>query len=439
MDTSNVTNMSQMFLNCRSLKKLDLSSFNTNSVQDMSQMFGGCSDLRMLNITNFDTSKVTNMNGMFAGCETLEELDLSNFDTKNVQSMDNMFQATDALKSLKLGDKFVVPENKEKDLKLVDRTWIDVGTGTTKNPKPTNKIGISSDELLKHHDKGNWVVKPEKEYLGNFRIMVANNLHKDIVVTVPDNIRPEYVGSVFEVDVPKITGYTADKKTLTITAIDEGLISNDEITYTKVETKPAVKSVPTQTTVKPSNSLRLAEDIIKPKSVATAEPKTESKIEPETPAKPEVSVDSEPDVQAEQGKVSKFMNYISVHSDIKEAKTYSMDGQLNEGNTLRRSYSWFSDKELKLGNQKYYHVLGDSWVKAEDVYIYREAQNLVKTSSDVVMTNLYNSRAELLTNRGLSAGSTWQTSKEVMLNNHKYYQITANEFVDSDNVEVVNG
>ncbi|GEO63936.1 BspA family leucine-rich repeat surface protein [Companilactobacillus nantensis] len=435
MDTSNVTNMSQMFLNCRSLKKLDLSSFNTNSVQDMSQMFGGCSDLRMLNITNFDTKKVTNMNGMFAGCETLEELDLSNFDTKNVKSMDNMFQATDALKSLKLGDKFVVPENKEKDLKLVNRTWIDVGTGTTKNPKPTNKIGISSDELLKHHDKGNWVVKPEKEYLGNFRIMVANNLHKDIVVTVPDEIRPEYVGSVFEVAVPQITGFNADRKTLTVTATDEGLISNEEVTYTEVVEKPAVVQSAAQTT----SSVQLAEKVIKPKAVTTPTPTVEKAAGPQKTVETEtvVTAKPEPEPSEEQGKVTKFMNYISVHPDLKAAKTYSMNGKINDGNTLRPGYSWFSDKQLQLGNQKYYHVLGDSWIKAEDVFIYREAQNLVKTK-DVVMTNLFNSRAELLTNRGLGALSTWQTSKEVILGNHKYYQITANEFVDSDNVEIVN-
>ena len=172
MDTSQVTSMSQMFFNCRSLKKLDLSSFETHKVEDMSQMFNGCSDLRTLNITNFDTSNVKNMNGMFAGCETLEELDLSNFDTTNVKSMNNMFASTDALKAIKMGEKFVIPNKQVQDLKLADRTWINIGRGTVNNPKPTDKVGIGSDDLLKQTDKGNWVVKPETEYHGPFTVQI---------------------------------------------------------------------------------------------------------------------------------------------------------------------------------------------------------------------------------------------------------------------------
>ncbi len=426
-----------MFLNCRSLKKLDLSSFNTNSVQDMSQMFGGCSDLRMLNITNFDTKKVTNMNGMFANCETLEELDLSNFDTKNVKSMDNMFQSSDALKSLKLGEKFVVPKNKEHDLKLVNRTWVDVGTGTIMNPKPTNKEGISSIDLLKHHDKGNWVVKPEKAYNGGFKLIIANNLNKDIVMDVPEDVRPEYIGSSFEMMVPQIIGYNADKKVLHVTATDEGLISKDKVNYTKIATAVDprtvnVEPVKSEESEKPEESVKPQEQ---PSStVQLAEKvavKTENKavIKPEdktAPAKPEVA-----------GKVSKFMHYVTIHPDVQSAQTYNTNGQANDGDQLRRNYSWFSDKELQIGAQKYYHVLGDSWVKVEDVYRYQDAQNIVKTK-DVVMTHLVNSRAEELTNRGLGALSAWQTSKEAIIGDRKYYQITTNEFVDADSVDLMN-
>jgi len=437
--------MSQMFLNCRSLKELNLTSFNTNSVQDMSQMFSGCSDLRMLNITNFDTKKVTNMNGMFAGCETLEELDLSNFDTKNVKSMDNMFQSSDALKSLKLGEKFVVPKNKEHNLKLVNRTWIDVGTGTIKNPKPTNKEGISSVELLKHHDKGNWVVKPEKVYKGDFKLIIANNLNKDIVMDVPEDIRPEYIGSSFEMMVPQIIGYNADKEILHVTATDKGLISDEKVNYTKIESEvdqrtvqvepvkavePVKPVVPVTPHVQPSSSVQLAEKVapkVEKKVTIQPEKKVETKLEEKVePAKPAVA-----------GKVSKFMHYVTVHPDVQSAQTYNTNGEANKGDQLRRNYSWFSDKQLQIGAQKYYHVVGDSWVKAEDVYRYQESQNIVKTK-DVVMTHLVNSRAEELTNRGLGALSTWQTSKEALIGDHKYYQITTNEFVDADNVDLMN-
>ena len=44
-DTSSVTNMSKMFINCSNLTTLDLSSFNTSAVTSMGDMFGFCSNL----------------------------------------------------------------------------------------------------------------------------------------------------------------------------------------------------------------------------------------------------------------------------------------------------------------------------------------------------------------------------------------------------------
>ena len=39
-----------MFYDCKSLKSIDLSSFNTNNVTDMSYMFSGCESLKIENI-----------------------------------------------------------------------------------------------------------------------------------------------------------------------------------------------------------------------------------------------------------------------------------------------------------------------------------------------------------------------------------------------------
>ena len=60
--------MSYMFRRCSSLKKLNLTNFNTNNVTDMYGMFFGCSLLKELNLTNFNTNNVTNMSRMFNGC-----------------------------------------------------------------------------------------------------------------------------------------------------------------------------------------------------------------------------------------------------------------------------------------------------------------------------------------------------------------------------------
>ena len=104
LNTSNVTNMSNMFNGCSSLTSLNVSSFNTSKVTDMSNMFYGCSSLTSLNVSSFNTSKVTDMKEMFNWCSHLTSLDLSNFNTSNVTIMRSMFSECSRLTSLDLSN-----------------------------------------------------------------------------------------------------------------------------------------------------------------------------------------------------------------------------------------------------------------------------------------------------------------------------------------------
>ena len=99
-DTSEVTNMSSMFLYCNSLTSLDLRNFDTSKVTNMENMFSYCSSLTSLNVSKFDTSNVTNMYQMFYDCSSLTSLDLSNFNTPKVTSMNDMFHSCSRLTSL---------------------------------------------------------------------------------------------------------------------------------------------------------------------------------------------------------------------------------------------------------------------------------------------------------------------------------------------------
>ena len=101
-DTSQVTNMASMFSECFYLTSLDLSKFDTSNVTDMSRMFSGCSRLTSLDVSNFDTSKVTGMSWMFYECSSLTSLDLSKFDTSKVTDMSSMFNRCTSLTSLDL-------------------------------------------------------------------------------------------------------------------------------------------------------------------------------------------------------------------------------------------------------------------------------------------------------------------------------------------------
>ena len=100
IDTSYVTDMTEMFYGCHNLTALDLSSFNTNNVTSMAEMFRYCEKLTTLNISNFNTSNVTNMNWMFSGCGNLANLDVSHFNTDNVTSMTQMFDGCSNLTNL---------------------------------------------------------------------------------------------------------------------------------------------------------------------------------------------------------------------------------------------------------------------------------------------------------------------------------------------------
>ena len=101
-DTSKVTDMSLMFHGMRDLSALNLSSFNTSQVTDMHNMFYGMSNLTSLNLSSFNTSEVTNMGFMFYGIPNLTSLDLSNFDTSKTTKMSFMFYGMRNLTALNL-------------------------------------------------------------------------------------------------------------------------------------------------------------------------------------------------------------------------------------------------------------------------------------------------------------------------------------------------
>ena len=101
-DTSKVISMYEMFRGCSSLANIDVSSFNTGAVTDMQRMFCNCFLLINLNLSNFDTSKVVNMYEMFFGCNSLTNLDITNFNTSNLVNMSEMFFYCSSLISLDL-------------------------------------------------------------------------------------------------------------------------------------------------------------------------------------------------------------------------------------------------------------------------------------------------------------------------------------------------
>jgi len=101
LDTSRVTNMSDLFGNSRAITGLDLSSWNTSRVTNMSYMFWNTDALTSLDLSSWDTSSVTDMGNMFnrAGLTSVE---LSGWDTSSVTTMERMFDWAVSLTSVDL-------------------------------------------------------------------------------------------------------------------------------------------------------------------------------------------------------------------------------------------------------------------------------------------------------------------------------------------------
>ena len=95
-DTSNITDMSNMFYSCSKLTTVPL--FNTSKVTNMSYMFFYCNYLTTVPL--FDTSNVTDMSYMFYGCNNLTTI--SKLDMSSVTDFGSMFNYCSKLSTINI-------------------------------------------------------------------------------------------------------------------------------------------------------------------------------------------------------------------------------------------------------------------------------------------------------------------------------------------------
>ena len=114
----NITNMSSMFYNCKSLISLPvISVWDTKKVTNMKSMFNGCSSLISLpDISMWNTNNVTDMSYMFCDCSSLSSLpDISKWNTNNVKDMSHMFNYCESLISLPDFSEWKINKNLKKE------------------------------------------------------------------------------------------------------------------------------------------------------------------------------------------------------------------------------------------------------------------------------------------------------------------------------------
>ena len=88
-NVSNVTDMSFLFGNCENFNQ-DISNWDVSNVKDMSYMFKGCKNFNQ-DISKWDTSRAIDMQEMFNGCTNFNQ-PLNDWDVSSVEDMNCMFQ-----------------------------------------------------------------------------------------------------------------------------------------------------------------------------------------------------------------------------------------------------------------------------------------------------------------------------------------------------------
>ncbi len=84
------------------IDKLEFNNVNTSMVTDMSNMFYGQNALKNIDITNFDTSNVITMRGFVYNTSSVESVNMEGLDLRKVQDMSAMFQGNFKLKEVNL-------------------------------------------------------------------------------------------------------------------------------------------------------------------------------------------------------------------------------------------------------------------------------------------------------------------------------------------------
>ena len=89
IDTSKITNMSNLFANSIRTDFSGIEKWNVSNVTDMSFLFGNCENFNQ-DISNWDVSNVKDMSYMFKGCKKFNQ-DISKWDTSRAIDMQEMF------------------------------------------------------------------------------------------------------------------------------------------------------------------------------------------------------------------------------------------------------------------------------------------------------------------------------------------------------------
>lgn len=173
LNTSEVTNMKDMFSLCRNLESVDVSGFDTQKVTTTNGLFNECNSLQSVDLSGFNTINVTDMQQMFYGCTSLTTLDLTSFNTENVTLTPWMFYGCDHLKTVYVSDGFKVENVGQHTCMFEGCTSIVGGNGTTYDASHIDKEYAIIDGI--NGNPGYFTAKPYAVYNLDTQLLTLYN------------------------------------------------------------------------------------------------------------------------------------------------------------------------------------------------------------------------------------------------------------------------
>lgn len=152
INTSNATNMVYMFWNCTNLVTVSL--IDTSHITDMLRMFQGCSSL--VNVPLLDMSNATSVYGVFNGCTSL--ITVPEFNTQNAETFTDMFSGCTSLQEIpiyntssatSLSDMFSRCPNLSDDSLNNILTMCISATNISSKNKTLEYVGLSEEQAQK--------------------------------------------------------------------------------------------------------------------------------------------------------------------------------------------------------------------------------------------------------------------------------------------------
>ncbi len=197
INTDNVEDTSNMFINCTALETVDFGGFDTDSVKNMSGMFEGCTSLTSLNLSNFNLSALASYNKMLNGCTSLQTIKTPTNLQKDIALPGTFVRQTDPSVSYTY-----LPTNTSASFTIIRDTHV---TGITVSPtSKTIKVGE------------NFIITPT--------VTPADATDKVVTWSSSNN-------AIASVDTTgKVTGLSTGTATITATTHDGGLTATCTVT-----------------------------------------------------------------------------------------------------------------------------------------------------------------------------------------------------------------